>query len=360
MQRLTIELGARSYPVVIGEHALAEPELPAALGPRSVVVTSDAVAALHLETLRSRLGDHPHAVVTVPDGDEAKTLRTVERIVDAAVAAGVGRDGTVLALGGGAVGDVAGLAAALYHRGIGLIQVPTTLLAQVDAAVGGKTAVNHPAGKNLIGAFHQPRLVVADVALLRTLPPRALRAGLAEVIKYALLEPGGLWDWLDANIAALCAGEPAVVEGAVGRCVRVKARIVAADETERGQRALLNLGHTFGHALETLYAGQLLHGEAVALGCVMAARMSQSLGWLPAAASARITAMLAAAGLPTALPSPVPTAEAVLDGMRHDKKVLDERIRLVLLRGIGDAVVSADYPHAALVLTLRDFTSGAA
>ncbi|MCA1798111.1 MAG: 3-dehydroquinate synthase [Xanthomonadaceae bacterium] len=360
MLRLTIELGARSYPVLIGEHALAEPDLAAALGPRSIVVTSESVAPLHLAALQARLAEHPHTVVTVADGDAAKTLQTVERIVDAAVVAGVGRDGTVVALGGGAVGDVAGLAAALFHRGIGFIQVPTTLLAQVDAAVGGKTAVNHRAGKNLVGAFHQPRLVICDIALLRTLPPRELRAGLAEVIKYALLEPGDLWDWLEANIDALLATEPKVVAEAVDRCLRVKARIVAADETERGQRALLNLGHTFGHAIETLYAGKLLHGEAVALGCVMAARMSQSLGWLPADAVARITSIFTTAGLPVALPAPVPTAEAVLEAMGRDKKVAGGRIRLVLLRDIGDAVVTADYPHAALLLTLRDFTSNSA
>lgn len=361
MPKLTIELGPRSYSVVIGAGALAERDVfDDALSPMGVVVTSEAVAALHLDALRGALGGRPYPVVTLPDGESAKTLQVVEHIVDVAVNAGVGRDGTVVAFGGGAVGDVAGLAAALYHRGISVVQVPTTLLAQVDSSVGGKTAVNHRAGKNLIGAFHQPRLVVADTALLSTLPDRELRAGVAEVIKYALLEPGGLFDWLDANLGALLARDPVVLGETVLRCCRIKARIVADDETEHGRRALLNLGHTFGHALESTYAGRMLHGEAVALGCVMAARLSQSLGWLAPAAAARITGLIRDAGLPTTLPSPAPTADTLLAAMGRDKKVIGGAVRLVLLRGIGDAVVTADYPRAALALTLRDFTSAAA
>lgn len=360
MTELTIELGARSYQILVGPGMLSDPlSFRDVLGTRSLVVTSAPVAALYLAQLRASLGDQPHDTVVLPDGEAAKSLVHLERIVDAAAAAGIGRDGTLIALGGGSIGDVAGFAAGMYHRGIGYIQVPTTLLAQVDSAVGGKTAVNLRAGKNLIGVFHQPRRVIADISTLGTLPGRELRSGLAEVAKYALIDGDEMVDWLAARMADLLAGDSASLSAAVVKCCRIKARIVAADETDRGPRALLNFGHTFGHALETLYEGRLLHGEAVALGCVLAVRMSQSLGWIGQGAAARAVALFAAAGLPTTLPAPVPEAEAILAQMGRDKKAADGRIHLVLLKGIGAAELTTEYPRAALVLTLRDFTSQA-
>lgn len=357
MQRITVQLGARSYPVLVGSGILGDAGAwDSVLGSRSLIVTSEAVGARYLDTVRQALGAHPHSVTTLPDGERAKTLATVEAIVGDAVRAGLDRASTLVALGGGAVGDVAGLAAALYMRGIGVVHAPTTLLAQVDASVGGKTAVNHPMGKNLIGAFHQPRRVVADVATLDTLPDRELRSGIAEVIKYALLDGAELFGWLEAHIDDLPARDHAVLAETVMRCGTIKARIVAADEQERGERALLNLGHTFGHALETAYDGRLLHGEAVALGCVLAARLSTSLGWLAASDCARITALIERAGLPVAPPAPAPDPDLLLTLMRRDKKSAQQAVRLVLLRGIGAAELTADYPHAAMVLSLRDFT----
>ena len=357
MRRLTVALGARSYPILVGPGLLAEPSAyDGALGDRSVIVTSESVATRHLDAVKSALGAHPCDVVVLPDGDAAKSLATVERLCGAAADAGLGRNGRFIALGGGAIGDVTGLAAALYQRGIPYLQLPTTLLAQVDSAVGGKTAVNHALAKNLIGAFHQPVRVIADVAALRTLPARELRSGIAEVIKYAVLD-GDVWMTdLERSLPRLLAMDEEALTGTVERCCAAKAVVVAADERDTGQRARLNLGHSFGHALETAYGGALLHGEAVALGCVMAARLSQSLGWLSARDAGRIAALVEAAGLPVRLPAPVPTAERLLDLMQRDKKVSRGVIRLVLLRALGEAVVTGDYPHAALVLALRDFT----
>lgn len=357
MQRLTVDLGPRSYPILIGPGLLGEPSAyDGALGDRSIVVTSESVAALHLDAVRSALGRHPFEVVVLPDGDAAKTLSTVERLCGAAAATGLDRGGTFIALGGGAIGDVTGLAAALYQRGIGYLQLPTTLLAQVDSSVGGKTAVNHSVAKNLIGAFHQPVRVIADVAALRTLPARELRSGLGEVIKYAALAGEGWMADLERDMPRLLAMDEAALTTVVERCCAAKTAVVAADEFDIGARAHLNLGHSFGHALETAYAGALLHGEAVALGCVMAARMSQSLGWLPARDVARVTALVEAAGLPVRPPAPAPSAERLLEIMQHDKKAARGVIRLVLLRALGEPVITGDYPHATLVLTLRDFT----
>lgn len=357
MQRLTVDLGPRSYPILIGAGLLADASAyDGALGDRSLVVTSESVAALHLESVRAALGRHPFDVIVLPDGDPTKTLGAVERLCGAAAEAGLDRSGTFIALGGGAIGDVTGLAAALYQRGTPYLQLPTTLLAQVDSSVGGKTAVNHAIAKNMIGAFHQPMRVIADVASLRTLPARELRSGIGEVIKYALLDGSAAIDGLERDMPRLLEMEETALTEVVTRCCAAKAAIVAADEFDAGQRATLNLGHSFGHALETAYAGALLHGEAVALGCVMAARLSQSLGWLPARDAARISTLVEAAGLPIRLPSPAPSAERLLEIMRHDKKVAHGVIRLVLLRALGEPVVTGDYPHAALVLTLRDFT----
>lgn len=347
--------------MLIGSGLLADAGVWAhALGTRSLVVTSESVARLHLDTVRTALGDHPHAVHLVADGDAAKTMETIDTIVTAALEAGIARDGTIVALGGGAVGDVAGFAAAVYQRGIGHVQMPTTLLSQLDSSVGGKTAVNHPHGKNLIGAFHQPRCVVADVDTLETLPGRTYRCGLAEAIKYAVLDgETGFAELEGAMPRLLDADRDALIE-LVYRCCSIKAVFIARDETDRGERALLNLGHTFGHALEAVYDGTLPHGEAVAIGCVMAASLSRSLGWLEPALASRITALFREAGLPTELPAPAPAAEAIVERMRHDKKVAGGALRLVLLRGLGAAEVTADFPYAALVLTVREFVEAAA
>jgi 3-dehydroquinate synthase len=261
------------------------------------------------------------------------------------------RDACIAALGGGVVGDIAGFAAACYQRGVDYVQVPTTLLAQVDSSVGGKTGVNHPGGKNLIGAFHQPRAVISDTDTLATLPPRELRAGLAEVIKAALVADPGFLDWIEANLEALLSLEPGAVARAIRRSCEIKAAIVAEDEREHGRRALLNLGHTFGHAIETAAGyGEWLHGEAVAAGLVMAADLSRRLGWIDAADLARVKSLLARAGLPVVAP-PIGAGRA-LALMGLDKKVLAGRIRLVLLRRVGEGVVSGDYPADALEATL--------
>jgi 3-dehydroquinate synthase len=264
----------------------------------------------------------------------------------------------VVALGGGVVGDMAGFAAACYQRGIDYVQVPTTLLAQVDSSVGGKTGVNHPGGKNLIGAFHQPKAVISDTSTLATLPPREFRAGLAEVIKYGLVADASFLEWIESRLDGLLALESAVLATAIHRCCEIKAGIVAADEREHGRRALLNLGHTFGHAIETAAGyGEWLHGEAVGVGMLLAAQLSERLGWLGRDEVARLGELLSRAGLPVRAPSI--GADRALQLMSMDKKVLDGRIRLVLLRGLGEGVVTAEYPAAALAATLRQFESAA-
>jgi 3-dehydroquinate synthase len=360
MRRLDVNLGARGYPVLIGAGLLGDADDWAPqLGTRSLIVTSETVAGLYVDRVREALGKHPHAVHVLPDGDSAKSLDHVERIVSAALDAGVARDGTFIALGGGAVGDVTGFAAAVYQRGVGYIQAPTTLLAQLDSAVGGKTAVNHPLGKNLVGAFHQPRCVITDVDTLKTLPPRELRAGLAEAIKYALLEGESLFDRLDAMMPRLLEAEPEATTELVHRCCSIKARFVEHDETDHGERALLNLGHSFGHAIESAYAGKLLHGEAVAIGCVMAASLSRALGWLEPGLFGRIEGVFRAAGLPVGLPAPAPAAAEIIERMQRDKKVTDGVLKLVLLHRLGQAELTGDYPYAALVLTVREFVEAA-
>jgi 3-dehydroquinate synthase len=272
-------------------------------------------------------------------------------VFDALVEGRMNRDACVVALGGGVVGDMAGFAAACYQRGVDYVQVPTTLLAQVDSSVGGKTGVNHPGGKNLIGAFHQPRAVIADTDALATLPPRELRAGLAEVIKYGLIADAGFLAWIEANLEALLRLDGAALAQAIRRSCEIKAEIVAEDEREHGRRALLNLGHTFGHAIETATGyGEWLHGEAVGAGMLMAADLSCRLGWLESTDVERVRTLLARAGLPTAAP-PI-GAHRALELMGMDKKVLAGRIRLVLMRSVGDGVVAGDYPADALRATL--------
>jgi 3-dehydroquinate synthase len=355
VQQLSIELGSRSYPIYIGEGLLGARELLAREidTRRLLVVTNATVAALHLETLRRGLSGAQVAVETLPDGERFKSLGTFTRLLDALVEARVGRDGAILALGGGVIGDIAGFAAACYQRGIAYVQLPTTLLAQVDSAVGGKTGVNHPAGKNLIGAFHQPRCVISDTATLRTLPERELRAGLAEVIKYGLISDASFLEWLEANLDALLRREAPALEHAILRSCAIKSEIVSQDEREHGRRALLNLGHTFGHALESATGyGEWLHGEAVAAGMLIAARLSARLGWLQAADIERVRTLLERCGLPFTVPQ-IGSARA-LDYMQRDKKVRDGRIRLVLLRRLGSAQLADDYDPAALRAVLEE------
>jgi len=351
--QLTIELGERSYPIMIGEGLLDDAALLARhIAARDVlVVTNSTVGPLYADRLCRGLAGKRIQTVTLPDGEQYKTLAVLGQVFDALVEARLNRDGCVVALGGGVVGDMAGFAAACYQRGIEFVQVPTTLLAQVDSAVGGKTGINHPGGKNLIGAFHQPRAVLADLATLRTLPPRELRAGLAEVIKYGLVDDAGFLDWIEHNLDRLLALDMDALAQAVRRSCEIKARIVAADEREQGQRALLNLGHTFGHAIETAEGyGEWLHGEAVAVGMLLAADLSQRLGWLQPAEVERVRALLRRAGLP--LEAPRIGAGRALQLMGMDKKVLQGRIRLVLLRRVGAGCVTGEYPAEVLQATL--------
>jgi 3-dehydroquinate synthase len=353
METLRVELGSRSYPILIGEGLLGERAVfEQHLRARDLLVVSNTVVApLYLDGLEASLRPRRAVAAIIPDGESHKTLANVARILDVLVANRFGRDCAVVALGGGVVGDMAGFAAATYQRGVAFAQVPTTLLAQVDSSVGGKTGVNHPGGKNLIGAFHQPVAVVADTRTLTTLPPRELRAGLAEVIKYGLICDAGFFAWLEAHIDALLAGDAGALAHVIRRSCEIKAEIVGRDEREQGDRALLNLGHTFGHAVEaaTGYT-QWLHGEAIGAGLVMAARMSRESGQLTAAELERVTRLVARTGLPTQVANVAP--QVALEHMRMDKKVQAGRIRLVLLRGIGSAFVTADYAEPALHRTL--------
>ena len=353
METLRVELGNRGYPVLIGqgllgEHALFEQHLR----PRDVLVVSNTVVApLYLDTLEKSLQSRRVVAAILPDGESHKTLANVARILDVLVANRFGRDCAVVALGGGVVGDMAGFAAATYQRGVAFAQVPTTLLAQVDSSVGGKTGVNHPGGKNLIGAFQQPVAVIADTRTLATLPPRELRAGLAEVIKYGLICDAAFFAWLEAHMDALLAGDAGALAHVIRRSCEIKAQIVGRDEREHGDRALLNLGHTFGHALESATGyKEWLHGEAVGAGLVMAACMSRESGLLTAQELERVTRLVDRAGLPTHVANVKP--DVALEHMKIDKKVQAGRIRLVLLRGIGAAFVTADYAECALDRTL--------
>jgi 3-dehydroquinate synthase len=351
---LEVDLAERTYPIYIGPGLIDKPALyrPHIGTAQVMVVTNETVAPLYLELVKAALAGLRIAEVILPDGERYKDLATWNRIFDALLAHRFGRDCTLVALGGGVIGDMAGFAAACYQRGVAFIQVPTTLLAQVDSSVGGKTGVNHPAGKNMIGAFHQPRAVIADTETLTTLPQRELAAGLAEVIKYGVIRDPEFFDWLEANTAALLAREPSALAEAIERSCRNKAEVVAADELESGQRALLNLGHSFGHAIEAASGyGNWLHGEAVAAGMAMAAGMSRRLGWIDAASEDRIRRVIAGFGLPVEPPASIPV-ERWLELMAVDKKVQAGTLRLVLLRSIGDAVVSADFSSEDLIATI--------
>jgi 3-dehydroquinate synthase len=354
MQTLTVQLGERTYPIHIGSGLLRDGTLlRAAAGKRDILLVSNVtVAPLYAGLVKSALAGNRIIEVVLPDGEQHKSLATASRVFDVMIANRLGRDAVVVALGGGVIGDLAGFVAACYQRGIDFVQVPTTLLAHVDSSVGGKTAVNHPGGKNMIGAFHQPIAVIADTDLLATLPGRELNAGLAEVIKYGLICDAGFFTWLEQNIDALLARGAAALQRAIYRSCEIKAGIVGRDEREQGDRALLNFGHTFGHAIESA-TGYVdwLHGEAVATGMLIAADMSARLQHLAAADVERIRRLLLRAGLPVAAPQI--GADSALGYMRIDKKVKAGRVRLVLLERIGHAVLTGSYPDAALDATLR-------
>jgi 3-dehydroquinate synthase len=358
VQRVSIDLGSRSYPIMIGANLLDDSRLLAASIPaRDVfVVTNDKVGPLYLERLLGALPGKRTASIQLPDGEAHKTLTTVGTIFDALVTARMNRDAAIVALGGGVVGDMAGFAAACYQRGIDYVQIPTTLLAQVDSSVGGKTAVDHPGGKNLIGAFHQPRAVIADITTLNTLPDRELRAGLAEVVKYGFIRDRVFLDWIDEHASELLNRDPAALSYAIRRSCEIKAEVVGIDEREQGLRAILNFGHTFGHAIETATGyGEWLHGEAIATGMVLAADLSARLNWISNDDCQRVTNIVRRLELPTAAPKI--GAERALELMGMDKKVLAGKIRLVLLKSLGEAVVTGDYDPDVLQATLQHATS---
>ena len=355
MQTLKVDLGERSYPIHIGEGLLDQPELlaPHIAGRQVAIVTNETVAPLYLERLTRSLAQYSVVPIILPDGEAHKNWETLQLIFDGLLTARHDRRTTVVALGGGVVGDMAGFAAACYQRGVDFIQVPTTLLSQVDSSVGGKTGINHPLGKNMVGAFYQPNAVVIDTAVLRTLPARELSAGLAEVIKYGLICDLDFLGWLEAHIDALRLLQPEALVEAIERSCAAKARVVGLDERESGLRAILNLGHTFGHAIEThMGYGTWLHGEAVSAGTVMALEMSTRLGWISSAERDRCVRLLLRAGLPVVPPAEM-APEDFLEHMAVDKKVLDGRLRLVLLRRLGEAVITDDFPREVLDATLR-------
>lgn len=342
---ITVDLGERSYPIVIGSGLLGGGfDLSEYVrGDDCLVVSNDTIAPLYLDRLMPNLAGRSVDSIALPDGEANKTLDTMQQILDKLVGMRANRDTTVIALGGGVVGDIAGFAAACYMRGVNFVQVPTTLLAQVDSSVGGKTGVNHPQGKNLVGAFHQPQAVLIDTDTLDTLPERELSAGLAEVIKYGAICDADFFTWLEDNVAALRARNPVALAHAIRRSCECKAEVVAEDEREAGRRAILNFGHTFGHAIEHCQGyGEWLHGEAVAAGMIMAARLSN----LPAIDVERLRALIAAAGLP--VEPPAISGDDWMTVMGMDKKVQGKQLRFVLLRDIGDCFVSAEYDTARL------------
>ena len=352
---LTVALGPRSYPVWIGAGLLADhARWRAALrGRHALVISNTTVAPLYLPRIEAGLHGLRWSPFLLDDGEAHKTFANVGRALAALAELGATRDACVIALGGGVVGDLAGFSAACWMRGIDFIQMPTTLLAMVDSSVGGKTGVNLPAGKNLVGAFHQPRAVVADLDTLATLPEREYRAGLAEVVKGAAIGDAAFFAWLEQHAAALAAREPASVLQAIARKVQYKAGVVARDETEQGERALLNLGHTFGHAIET--AGNytaVLHGEGVAIGMRLAAQLSERLGLSQPADSARLQRLLEQLGLPTTIPSGM-DAQRLLERMRLDKKNSAGQLRLILWRGIGRAEIVAGVAEADVLAVLK-------
>lgn len=357
MKTLNVALAERSYPIYIGEDLLSQPELLHKYIKRKevLIVTNETIAPLYLEKVQNLLADFHCEAVVLPDGEKFKNLEVLNQVFDKLLESHFSRQVTLIALGGGVIGDMTGFAAACYQRGVPFIQVPTTLLSQVDSSVGGKTAVNHALGKNMIGAFYQPQCVIADTNTLNTLEDRQLASGIAEVIKYGLINDVSFFEWLETNIERLKKREPEALAYAIERSCQDKAEIVAKDETEQGVRALLNLGHTFGHAIETgVGYGNWLHGEAIATGMMMSADLSERLGWISAEDVTRIRDLFIKADLPVTAPAEM-SAEQFMDLMAVDKKVQDGVIRLILLKGIGKAVISDDYDPKQLQETLSSF-----
>ncbi|KFN43440.1 3-dehydroquinate synthase [Arenimonas oryziterrae] len=355
MREVKVELGERAYPIRIGAGLLQDGAALSALvtGQHVLIVTDGNVAPHYLAQVQQALAGKTTNAVILPPGEQEKTLARFGDILAALAALGASRDATVVALGGGVVGDLAGFAAACWMRGVRFVQLPTTLLAMVDSSVGGKTAVDLPSGKNLVGAFHQPAAVIADTRTLDTLPLRELRAGLAEVVKYGAIADAEFFAWLEGHAEALIARDPEALAEAIAVSCRQKAGVVARDETEQGERMLLNFGHTFGHAIETEQGyGGLLHGEAIAVGMVLAAKLSTQLGRAPAADADRLAALLVRLGLPIALP-PGLGAPALLQRMRLDKKAVSGALRLILWRGLGQADVVRDVPDTEILSLLR-------
>jgi 3-dehydroquinate synthase len=347
VETIVVALGERSYPIHVGAGLLGDTALYGLTAKQVLVVTNEVVAPLYLPRVQAALAGREVATVVLPDGERHKTLTTFATVIDRLVDARFHRDSCLVALGGGVIGDLTGYVAASYQRGVDFVQIPTTLLAQVDSSVGGKTAVNHTRAKNMIGAFHQPIAVLADTDTLRTLPPRELAAGLAEIIKYGIIVDAQFFAWLETHMDELKALDSAALTYAIRRSCEIKASVVAEDEREHGRRALLNLGHTFGHALEAIGGYERwLHGEAVAIGTVLAARTSQALGWLGAGDCARIEKLLTRAGLPTKA-SGVAVNDLV-DGMRGDKKADRSGLKLVLVEALGRAVVARAPAEATL------------
>jgi 3-dehydroquinate synthase len=356
VQTLQVDVGHSRYPITIGSGLLSNQDWLRAQIPQGdlLIVSNATVAGLYMAGLSASFPDRRVGKCILPDGEQYKTLQTVETVLDALVDHKLNRDAIVLALGGGVIGDIAGFTASCYQRGVRYVQIPTTLLAQVDSSVGGKTGVNHSGGKNLIGAFYQPLAVIADTDSLATLPDRELAAGLAEVIKYGCIWDPALFDWLDANMSVLKARDTAALTHAIARSCEIKAMVVAKDEREHDLRAILNFGHTFGHAIEAATNYQTyLHGEAVAIGMVMAADLSQRLGFIDGAVQERIRSTLTRAGLPVAAPRI--GASRALELMSMDKKVLAGTVRLVLLEKLGKAIVTGKYSGEALEATLAEF-----
>lgn len=362
MNELTVELAERSYPILIGQGVLAQarPYLQQAItGNQVMIVTNDTVAPLYLSTLLAQLEGWQVSVHSLPDGEAYKTQSQIDGIYSQLLSERHARSSCLIALGGGVVGDMTGYASACYQRGINFVQIPTTLLSQVDSSVGGKTGINHPLGKNMIGAFKQPSLVLIDTLVLKTLPPRELSAGLAEVVKYGLIYDAEFFQWLEHNQQLLLAADQGALAYAIQRACAIKAEVVAADETEQGIRAWLNLGHTFGHAIESAMGyGAWLHGEAVAAGTVMAVDLSVRMGWVDASVLARTKALFSAFALPIEGPAELSVA-TYIDKMAVDKKVINGQLRLVLLEQLGRACLSTQAPADMIQAVIRDNTATA-
>lgn len=357
MEKVTVSLGDRSYPITIATGLFNDPQAfkPLKANDKALIVTNEILAPLYLDKVSQNLSQNGINVdsIVLPDGEQFKTLSTLDTVFTALLEKRYGRDATLIALGGGVIGDLTGFAAATYQRGIRFIQIPTTLLSQVDSSVGGKTAVNHPLGKNMIGAFYQPASVIIDIDCLYSLPARELSSGLAEVIKYGIILDNAFFVWLEQNIEALLNLNPQALEYCIRRCCELKAMVVAADEHEHGMRALLNLGHTYGHAIETeMGYGNWLHGEAVAAGMMMAAHTACQLDLMQSSDLERIKALLLKANLPVAGPKQM-TAEAYLPHMLRDKKVVGGQLRLVIPTSIGSSEVRGDIDHRIVLSSIE-------